>query len=383
MKTTLISFESLFFHHPSAAIDIIEEEIAKKSGKEYDTVIGSILVEIIPSDEISNLIEAIVEIRKYTFSLGFSNFKLLLMPPYKQYSRELSDFDIYWYDYLARITYNAYLARPERLSTKWDYRSRKLLVVTGIPHRYNRIRLLYKLYKENLLSNDICIWSFFKPFSEESWNECRRFLNDIDDTEFEKFMNYAVRTLDDVKVIGAKFAAQTMVEDFSLPLELYSETCLSLIPEAHCYPDQPKYDISERTSRAILNRHPFLIAGTQGNTDYLKSLGYKTFEEYFPLRYDDTDDLEQTLDNIVANTKHFLSIMESSSKEIEEDVEHNYNNFIEMNKKTDRLRYDLKNHLGADEAELAEIFDTTNYWNLCGNDYLEPLDQKQIENKDQ
>jgi hypothetical protein len=383
MKTTLISFESLFFHHPSTAIDIIKEEISKKAGKEYDTVIGSILVEIIPSNEILNLVEALVEIKRYSLSLGFSNFKLILMPPYKQYSEELRGFDIYWYDYLARITHNAYLTRPERLSTQWNRQSGKILVVTGIPHRYNRIRLLYKLYQENLLDDDKCLWSFFKPFSEESWNECRRFLNDIDDTEFDKFMSYAVRTLDDVKVIGAKFAAQTIVDDFSLPLELYSETCLSLIPEAHCYPDQPKYDISERTWRVIINRHPFLIAGTQGNTDYLKSLGYKTFEEYFPLRYDDTDDLEQTLNNIVENTKHFLSIMSSRADEIEEDVEHNYNNFIKMLGESDQLKDDLKNSFGAEDNELDEIFNTTNYWNLGGTSFLEPLDQKQIKNKNQ
>lgn len=383
MKTTLISFESLFFHHPETAVDIIKQKIAKKINQEYDTVVGTILLEIIPSIEISHLVEAIKEIKKYTLSLGFKHFKLILMPPYKQYSQELKDFEIYWYDYLAKITHNAYISRPERLSTRWNYQSRKILVITGIPHRYNRIRLLYKLYKEQMLDDKTCLWSFFKPFSDESWKECRRFLNEINDKDFDKFMAYAVRTLDHVKIVGAKFAAQTIIEDFSLPIELYSDTCLSIVPEAHCYPDQPKYDISERTWRVIINRHPFLIAGTQGNTDYLKSLGYKTFEEYFPLRYDDTDDLERTLDNILYNTKYFLSNIHIHHKEIEQDVEHNYNVFLRMIEESDRLRSYLKNNLGAEDEDLCEIFNTVNYWNIGGTDFLQPLDEKQIEYKDQ
>lgn len=383
VKSTLISFESLFYHEPASAVELIKKEIDVKSTLKFDAVIGTILVEIIPIHEISNLVTALSELKRYALSRGFSNFKLMLMPPYKQYARELAAFEIYWFDYLARITHNAYEFNPGRLSTAWNHQSRKILVITGIPHRYNRIRLLYKLHREKLLNDDNCVWSFFKPFSDESWKECRRFLNDVDDREFESFMQYAVKTLDDVKVVGAKFAAQTMVEDFSLPAALYSDTCLSIVTETHCYPEQPKRDISEKTWRAIINRHPFLIAGTQGNTDHLKSLGYRTFDEYFPMRYDHTDDLELTLDNIVYNTKYFLSNLHRYQNQIESDVKHNYDNFCSMISDLDKLRAELLTSQGVEENEICEFFDKTNYWNLGGNSFLEPLDQKQIQNKNQ
>jgi hypothetical protein len=382
MKSIVVSFEPLFYHDAASAIGIIKLNIDKKFQQGVDVIIGTILIEIIPPHEISSLEAALEDLKTYSQRIGIENFKLILMPPYRQYSEQLKKFDIYYYDYLARITYNAYESRQERKSNTWNPDSKKLLAITGIPHRYNRIRLLYKLYTNELLTDDTCVWSFFKPFSDESWKECRRFLSDISDKEFLEFMEFSTRTIDGVEIKGGKFAGQTMVDDFSLPKETYSQTCLSIIAETHCYPDQPKYDISEKTWRAIINRHPFLVAGTEGNTKYLRSLGYRLFDKCFPLPYDETDDLETTLNNIVFNTKYFFQHLEELREDITADIEHNYKTFIDMIQSGNYLENYLRENYDVSDKDLSETFHATNYWHLVGGVFLEPLDKKQTEQKE-
>ena len=47
--------------------------------------------------------------------------------------------------------------------------------------------------------------------------------------------------------------------------------------------------ITEKTTRPILNLHPQIIYGATGTIEHLKSLGYKTFSDYWSEDYDNVD----------------------------------------------------------------------------------------------
>ena len=70
--------------------------------------------------------------------------------------------------------------------------------------------------------------------------------------------------------------------------------------------------ITEKTTRPILNLHPQIIYSTSGTLEHLKSLGYKTFSDYWDESYDSVDDNEEKLNRIMAVVK------ELSNKPLEE-----------------------------------------------------------------
>jgi|TARA_B100000073_G_C23702369_1_gene560906 hypothetical protein len=69
--------------------------------------------------------------------------------------------------------------------------------------------------------------------------------------------------------------------------------------------------ITEKTTRPILNLHPQIIYGATGTIEHLKSLGYKTFSDYWSEDYDNVDG-EHKLESIMNVIK------EMSAKSIEE-----------------------------------------------------------------
>ena len=75
----------------------------------------------------------------------------------------------------------------------------------------------------------------------------------------------------------------------------------------------------------MLNRLPFIMAGDTGSIKWLRQQGFRTFEKYLPISYyDEIHDEEQRLDAIVSNCKFWITDM-TDKKNIEQDVEYNYN----------------------------------------------------------
>jgi hypothetical protein len=57
--------------------------------------------------------------------------------------------------------------------------------------------------------------------------------------------------------------------------------------------------ITEKSFKPILSKRPFVIAGPTGSLEYLRSLGVKTFSDYWDESYDNMQDPEQRLLAIV------------------------------------------------------------------------------------
>lgn len=70
--------------------------------------------------------------------------------------------------------------------------------------------------------------------------------------------------------------------------EWYDNTCFSLVAET-VVPSALKKNLklSEKTWKPIIHQHPFMILGTPGLLQYLKSQGFETFENMFDESYDE------------------------------------------------------------------------------------------------
>lgn len=198
----------------------------------------------------------------------------------------------------------------------WNSSAKNFLFLTGKPDRLNRIRLLYKFYKKNLLSN--CTWSFF--LNAELEVSCRGFLKEVSDQEYIDFIASHQRNPDKISVAFVP-GKSCHCDGYPFDKKLFSESAFRVIAETMMI--HPI--ISEKTWVTIANRLPFIMAGYPGTLDILKNQGFRTFEKYLPIdNYDSIQDNEHRLDSIVKNTQYWISNIDIHKEDIAEDIEFNF-----------------------------------------------------------
>jgi hypothetical protein len=376
--TPLINFDIIYHYKQDKALDIILKEIIEKKSKyNFDKIVGFMLLEVTQPNDIDSCCQTLEIIKQKCRELGVTDFYIVANYPYKQYQKQLEQFNIIYFEAFSYCVYNSYKLKPKNLSTSWNKDADKFLFLNAIPSRLNRIKLLSMYWKKSMLSK--CVWSLFRPYSEIIERDCRAFTSDLTDNEYEEFMKIAVRRLDDVPSIDFKMASLTCPTDWTIDKQFYQETNLSVISETFFKNNQPLNDLSEKTWRAIINHHPFIIAGTVGIRKCLESLGFKTFVEYLKYDYDNFENYDQRLSAIVDNTKYFLENCNRYQNQINDDIEHNYQQYlklIEQNKQT--IEY-LNINLGVDKTDLDSIFNLPNYIPLTNIDDIKALDDQQVE----
>ena len=198
------------------------------------------------------------------------------------------------------------------LNADWHHYNKKFLFLMGKSQKPHRIGLLYKLYKQGLLNFDRSIWSFYDDISLE---DSKKYLSkDTDVHDLGLFLNEYKRQPDQVIPTNGHYGG------FPFDANMYASTNISIVSETHN--DTLPWN-TEKIYRAILNHHPFLIAGSQGHTQHLNKMGFHTFDEYFSIpEYCNIACLPTRLDAIVDNVKNFDPSM-SQIKEIDYLVRQN------------------------------------------------------------
>ena len=103
---------------------------------------------------------------------------------------------------------------------------------------------------------------------------------------------------------------------------LYNNSWLEIIPET-C--SDSLYFFTEKTAKAIGTKTPFLVVSTPGYLQYLKSLGFKTFEKLIDESYDSEPDLELRILKIVDQLKNIIKTGSQNFFNNSKDIcEHNY-----------------------------------------------------------
>ena len=89
-------------------------------------------------------------------------------------------------------------------------------------------------------------------------------------------------------------------------------TNLSVVSETYSHSEPWN---TEKIYKAILNNHPFLIAGARYHTQHLADAGYETFDQYFAVPdYSSIANVDTRLDAIVENVKKFNPTAEQKEK---------------------------------------------------------------------
>ena len=234
-------------------------------------------------------------------------------------------------DYMHWRSYNEIANKHKsQFNGRWNSDAARYLFLIGKPAKTNRIGLLYQLEKHNLLER--CDYSLF--MNEGNYNESRSWVAELDDDQYRNFINRHCRKLDDISPVMQEFSLHYGGIPYDHKIyagslfRLISETSMNLL-------SRPL--ISEKTWLTIANKNPFVIAGERNTCKYLRSLGFETFDQMWPIpSYDNITNVKLRLDFVVEHVKHWLT-GNFDKKWVEQSVEHNYMQFV-------KLAREIQNH---------------------------------------
>jgi hypothetical protein len=92
-----------------------------------------------------------------------------------------------------------------------------------------------------------------------------------------------------------------------------------------------KLHLTEKIFKPIVARRPFILVGAPGNLAYLRSYGFKTFDQWIDESYDDEIDPDARMTKIVDEIERLCqfdtSELDTMYNEMQEVLEHNFNWF--------------------------------------------------------
>lgn len=163
-------------------------------------------------------------------------------------------------------------------------------------HKFNRNNLAVLFYKADLLNS-----SFFS-MTKTCPSQDTHFLHHVNEIYYnhwnvtEQDLNAVVDLLpmtvdlDDVSDVGK------IVNSWGKNQAYYKQSLISVVTESFFV--EPIIFNTEKIWNPISYRHPFIMVGAPGTLKYLRSLGYKTFSEFWDESYDDIQDPTQRLQQI-------------------------------------------------------------------------------------
>jgi hypothetical protein len=292
----------------------------------------------------------------------------------EQYQQELDkrnlDYKIIFWDYSVGCVWESYKNKLDQLPN-WNPEAGKFLFLTGVPSRPNRIGLLSKYWDSGLLSKSE--WSFFPPWTDEDKIWCREHLSRYDDATYDKFISYCDRTIDN-KYLQAKDYSRINGKDWNdsniketefikdpnwIDPRVFSATSLSIISEGHCYPpaNDDKF-LTEKTWRAVVNRHPIIMADSISRYNYVIERGLRVVNKY------DTDNYDSMMDSVVNTTEYFLNSINQNLQKIKKDVNHNFLRFIQIVEENEMFLNVLKTQYYISEEDINQWFRQKSFTHL-------------------
>jgi hypothetical protein len=222
------------------------------------------------------------------------------------------------YNFFQNKTVYASTANNQQTSMLWNNSKFKGLLLTGKSNKIQRLLPLQQLIDANLLNNQTLEWSFF--YIEQNKSDIKTILN-FSEEQFQNFISKVSRNPDSINDL--KYKERFDYDGFPYDHNLYKNTSWSLISETSV--NLGSHWITEKTYRAIINKHPFIFFGQPNTEKFLRENGYHTFDYCYPYQY---DNIENTKDRITTAIQNIKFLRKNWNKldfnRINTDIEHNY-----------------------------------------------------------
>jgi hypothetical protein len=193
-------------------------------------------------------------------------------------------------------------------------------IVAG--QREHRLIMLYYIFKYGMTNN---------------WISCPGVCpaENVPTLEAVKQLKYALPDIDEVfaqQQLPIEFPNESGAPMHSCWLSLFEESAESLLYlVTETVATGRRLHLTEKTFKPICLRMPFIIVGTRGSLEYLRSYGFKTFGHLWDESYDDEIHDHQRIEKIALILKS-IDILPAQEKQrlfdmAQEICEYNYNHF--------------------------------------------------------
>jgi|TARA_X000000950_G_scaffold105805_1_gene133271 glutaredoxin-related protein len=352
---------------------LIKQDIDKAVQDGCNTIIGLLLYEGFLYKNTDEFYALLKRIEDYGTNKGIIKFELVCGICW-DYQEELNNrninFNIVEFDYSANAMFESYSDYP---LPPWNSKSNKYLFLGGVPNRTNRITLLSKFYDAGMLTDGKASWSFFKPKNLIEDNDCRSLL-DYNKQQYETFIQYAENKIDNKYFNTKEYSSANGIEwkqnayldqEFFkdpnyIDQKIFTNTCISVIAEGHVYPPANDFKfLTEKTWRAVVNRHPFILADCNERKQFAKNRGLDIFDNFYTHEYDINN-----LDGVVSNIKQFIKVKDAQAERIQEATTNNLVAFFSIINNNKQQLQQLKLKYNLTSKEIAKWFEQKSFDHL-------------------
>lgn len=228
--------------------------------------------------------------------------------------------------FVDKLKYVPFSIDPSKLKVKF-------LSLNRVPRRQRYVFLYEILHKPSLFFNTLI--SFGDLANKEVLNRDKKQMynaihvdeilkNPIKSKQIENFFKDRVVGID----IDSQDKSINLAQEFDL--NLYQKTFCSIISESSVEPE--KLFFSEKTSKPLFAKQPFIFIGNPYSLVELHKLGFKTFNKWWDESYDLEVSFEKRLEKIFdimeeLNKKTFVELQQMLL-DMEEVLEHNHKVFL-------------------------------------------------------
>ena len=236
-------------------------------------------------------------------------------------------------------------SQPRTLRTRLPSRRFLCLNRRWRPHRATLVALLIS---RGLIDQG---WVSLSGCEGWSWPQMQPWIEHLSrGSDFEIILENLRETLAEYPDLLVDTSTQDQNLDALTPslADYYNDTWFSVITETPYYTNRdfdPGMHISEKTFKAISQRHPFVMVNVPGSLKALRELGYKTFHPYINEDYDLVQDDNLRMSMIINEIQRLCNINDSVwtmiDSALKNIVEYNYQHLIKDYNKLGRYSTDL------------------------------------------
>lgn len=180
--------------------------------------------------------------------------------------------------------------------------------------RSYRLTVLAHLIKDNLL--DFGLFSMPKLNDESLHQELFVNKNSLISTASKKLIYSTLPHYKKKLIIDTNQPQGWLSADINLK---YMQKALwQLVTETVFY--DKKLHLTEKIFKPIVAKQPFILVAAPGNLKYLKSYGFKTFDNWIDESYDSEDDNDLRIEKITQNIKQLCSLSFCQLRKMQEEM---------------------------------------------------------------
>ena len=240
------------------------------------------------------------------------------------------------------IPYNYFLDYPPFVSGDVDINKivafnldKVVLCYNRRPHEYRKILVWYMLNNKMIWNNSLVSLGIKSHYSKSNFDIINAYLHNNELSN--EIVEYFESNKEDIK-----FSDYSLTNHLGLSMieEEHNRTFVSLVTESSI--DNNVLFISEKTYKPIFAQQPFIIMGNPNTLEYLRSIGFKTFSDWWDESYDNELDVKKRMDkifNIVESLcSKSLDELTQMRMDMKEILIHNYKLFLTLESADDRLK---------------------------------------------